>query len=189
MHAAQQRSAAIVLRHAALALFISVAGGCGNDGAWPARTHDPTLIERSSPSAPSVATAFEPTAIRIHPLTRRVDPNGVMPMPAASAPTGVQADLEVRVECLDRDQIETRTVGLLWLELTSNGTQWTVGPVDLSDPELNLRTFETITRTYRMSVTLLDATVPEVGGSIDIEAFLRLPSGPLLRDRFKLAWR
>ena len=187
MHATRTRSVGTLAR---LALAIAcVAGGCSNGGTWSAREHDPTLQAQLSADAPSPSTPFEPVAIRVHPLTRRVDPLGAPPMQSASSDGRGRTDLEVRVECLDRDGIETRAVGLLWLELTSNGTRLTVGPIDLSDRDLNLQTFETITRTYRVSVRMPDAAIPAADGIVEIDAFLRLPSGPLLRDRHELRWR
>lgn len=110
-------------------------------------------------------------------------------MPAASSPSRSGADLEVRIECLDRDSIDTRSVGLLWLELEAGGERWTVGPVNLTDAATNLEFFEAVTRTYRINVRLPERARPAPGSAVIIEAFLRLPSGPLLQDRRELPWR
>jgi len=161
---------------------------CGSDDSWTARPHDPSLIDQR-PDASSVHDAFQPVEIRIHPLSRWIDPSGQTPLPAASAEAGSRAELEVRVEAVDRDGIETRSLGLLWIELECTGAQWTVGPVNLSDPLVNRSTFELITRTYRLSVVLPPSARPGPGSEVVITAFLRLPNGELLEARRGLAWR
>lgn len=172
-----------------LVIPLMVAGGCASHETWPARSHDPTLVGKPAPGSPAPAMAFEPRRIRVHPLTRRIDSAGGPPVASAATSADAGGDLEVRVECLDADEIETRTIGVLWLELQHEGERWTVGPVDLTRPDVNRATFETVTRTYRMSVTLTDAQRPPLGSTLRIDAFLRLPSGVLLEDRFDLAWR
>lgn len=173
----------------AAVITMVVVAGCNSDGTETARPHDPTVAERTASGASAPHDAFEAVRIRVHPLSRRIDPTGAAPSPAASAAAGTRAELEVRVEVLDRDDIETRSLGQLWLELESNGARWTVGPVNLTNMDVNRATFETITRTYRLSVTLPEAARPEMGSVIAIDAFLRLPSGTLLQDRREIRWR
>jgi len=166
-----------------------IINGCSDSaGPWMARPFDPS-IDQSVTAAPGYPWPYEPQSIRIHPLTRRVDPSGGEPMPSASATSDRATDMEVRIECLDRDGLGTRAIGAVWLELRFNDQSWSVGPLDLGDPELNRRIFEVVTRTYRIGVTLPSGVSPTPGESIRIRATLRVPDGGTLQDSTELPWR
>lgn len=127
--------------------------------------------------------------MRVHPLTRRIDPASGGSLPSASADASNRTDIEVRIECLDADGHETRSIGSLVIELRVGGARWAVGPIDLGDPEVNRRSFEAVTRTYRIGVALPTDATPEPDMVVSIRAQLRLPEGRVLEESFELPWR
>ncbi len=179
---------------AASALLVSVlvlsGGGCSSgSGAHQAEPFDAS-VDRSvaRPSAP-VDWPFAPVSMRLHPLTRRIDMAGGSSLPSASGDRTQPIDLEVRVELVDADGYETRSTGRLWLDMTVGGQQWTVGPIELDDARVNRDTWEAITRTYRVGVSLPPAATPETGAVVSIRASLHLPDGRVLDASRELPWR
>lgn len=169
----------------------SIAGCRGSGETWTARPHEPSNGESSAAGALAESTAwpYAPASMRVHPLTRRVDSTSGASLPSASADAASRTDLEVRIECLDSDGHETRAIGSLVIELVGGGARWTVGPIDLSDAEINRRIFEGTTRTYRVGVAMPQEASLETGTVLSIEARLRLPEGRVLEASFELPWR
>ncbi len=121
---------------------------------------------------------FRPATLRVHPLTRfTIAPPG----------TDGRPSLEVFILLLDDDGLETRGVGTLNLTLSQNGPgapaplTWAV---NLSDPSVNRRHFDVITRTYRVPLRV-DWT-PPVHATFSFGAELRTPGARLLADRVTL---
>ncbi len=93
---------------------------------------------------PDIAWPFQPTSMRIHPLTRLV-----------RSDEG-KLQIEIRVEFRDSDDHPTRGVGLIDLFLVLDGRPAQRWSYDLDDLKENRRRYDDITRTYRFLVGVSD---------------------------------
>jgi hypothetical protein len=97
---------------------------------------------------------FWPTHMRIHPLTRIT----------ADEDTG-QAVIEAHIEFLDGQNVTTKAVGILTLDLEDANAKPEEPPVelwnqDLRDLAVNQRQFDVVTRTYLFRLQLDDPSLP-----------------------------
>ncbi len=105
------------------------------------------------------AWPFRPVAMRIHPLTRFVEPDEFGPV------------IEVHLEFSDIDGYDTRAVGEVLLRLTARGSaeieplEWTI---DLDNLALNTRHYRAVTRTYEIPVSVRWPEPPR-GSSVVLE--------------------
>jgi len=125
---------------------------------------------------------FWTNQIRVHPLTRLVrgdDPN-----------RGV---LDLRVEAFDADGIDGRAVGVVTIELAGRSRlnadpgrhEWRL---DLVDPAINRRTFDTVTRTYHGRYEIVWTTPPPDASSLELTVTLESADGRVLSSRVPLRW-
>lgn len=166
----------------------SVCGCKDTAGPWVAQPFDPAS-EQSVTGSDGGIWPFAPRSMRIHPLTRWIGHDGSGAWPSASVGNDPNEDLEVRLEFLDADELETRAIGVVWLELRAGETQLSVGPIDLRSLELNRRLFEAVTRTYRLGVVLAPDALPSGVDEVRIRATMHLPDGRTLQDSMDLPRR
>jgi len=154
----------------AVGLALAMASGCGV-------TPKPIGVSRA-PATGAVATAFEPTELRIHPLTRLREDPGV---PGRS--------VDLYFELIDRWGHGVKGLGVLTVELraVSAGGQrdpfqlrtWTVA---MSDPAQSSAAFDRVTRTYHLTL----ADVPSGSSASDLKVRFRTIRGRDLTDSFSL---
>jgi hypothetical protein len=126
--------------------------------------------------------AFEPTSVRVHPLTRLLSDAG-------------RRRIELHLELLDAWNHEVKALGTVVVELYQiggPGADETGGPmqlrlwtIDLTDPDANSRPYDRVTQTYRLVL----ADVPEdLPSSEQLELYVRFntPSGGLLTTSHRL---
>lgn len=121
---------------------------------------------------------FEPTSLRIHPLTRFVANTDAGP------PT-----LETHLELRDQDGFDARGVGLLRLSLRADGRDappllWTL---DLDDLAANRRHFDHVTQTYIVPLAI-DWPAVQPGSMVTLSVELERPSMTTMRASARLAW-
>jgi len=125
---------------------------------------------------------YWPTSMRVHPLSRVIRAD-------AESPFGV---LDLRLEASDADGIDGRAVGTITIELVARGRnaeptrfEWTV---DLADPAVNRRLFDTVTRTYHIRREFEWTASPAPGTMLQLNVTLDTADGRTLRSRSQLRW-
>lgn len=153
-----------------LALLVLGVGLLAGSGCEPGRRYRPGTGE---------PWPFEPTNLRIHPLTRFVAATDAGP------PT-----LETHVELRDRDGFDARGVGMLRLSLRAEGRDapppltWSL---DLDDLVANRRHFDHVTQTYVVPLAI-DWPAQAPGSSMTLTVDLERPSEPPLRSTIRMQW-
>lgn len=102
----------------------------------------------------------EVKAIRVHPLTRVL-------------PGTDHVTVEVRVQCYDVDDNDTRSVGTLRVQVGA-GADATPVTLDLTDHADNVRHWDAVTRTYMVRVDAPATFHCEPKSTLPVEAWLRL---------------
>lgn len=117
------------------------------------------------PGASPESWPFEPTEVRLHPLSRAVrDAAGCR--------------VEALVECRDRSGDATRAVGMLWAEAGTTEERRAV-EADLSVMDTNAAVWDQVLRVYRLRLELPQASCP-AQGQMPVDIRLKLPGGRML---------
>lgn len=136
---------------------------------------------RSAPHevGPGDPWPFQPASMRIHPLTRFVEPDEFGPV------------IELHLEFTDADGHDSRAVGEIVIALSTRGgvdsdpLEWTV---DLDDLTTNARLFRAVTRTYEIPLSVRWASPPP-GTTVTLEAIHNDGAGAMHRSSMVLERR
>jgi hypothetical protein len=164
--------------------------GCTGRSHEAIRIANEESIELGSPEARG-AWPHWPTSIRILPLTKVArSPAGGGAATAPAADDAAAVPIEIRVEALDDAGISTRAVGTFVVTVVAAGAEpssqrW---KFDCATAAAHSARYDSVTDTYRFTVTPAWTTPPALGATIELSVVLYGADGAMPSASATLRW-